>query len=125
MRTPVQWIPIAIRSKVRRTIILNRIAFSRSGFVMPQKLIAPNSGAAVRRSGGSIASLSPIRLAGGEKKVDAVADEGRHVLSKDLGLVSHQGAHQDGEQNEVHENLRRSHASFRTEGSARRPRGRL
>src|SRR6201993_887376 len=124
MRTSVQWILAATRPKVRRTIILDRIVF-RSGFVMPQKLIAPESGAAVGRSGASIASLSPIRLAGGEKKVDAVADEGRHVLSKDLGLVSHQGAHQDGEQNEVHENLRRSHASFRTEGSARRPRGRL
>src|ERR1700745_2100330 len=122
MRTPVQWIPVAIRSKVPRTIILDRIVFSRSGCVMSQKLIAPNSGAPVRKYGGSIASLSPIRLAGGEKKVDAFADEGRHVLSEDLGLVSHQGAHHDREQNEVHENLRRSHASFRTKGSARRPR---
>src|ERR1700687_5825486 len=76
-------------------------------------------------AGDSIQSPSPIRLTGSEKKADAFAYKARHLLSKDFRLMSHQGAHQHGKKNEIHENLCRSDTSFRAERSLRRSRKRV
>ena len=72
-----------------------------------------------RPSGGSTRCLSlsrrPIRFTGCKKEADALAHEGRHLLSESLRILSQQGPHQHRKQNKIHEDLRRGETSLRAE----------